>query len=73
MAKNTVTIPTTRTCAFCGKKIIIMIDYFDLRDYLKCAVPLNKTFPHLTADERDFIIYDLCPECMKKRKKIKST
>lgn len=66
MVKNTVKIPSARTCAFCGKKTTIMIDYFDLHDYLKCMVPIGETFPHLTADERDFIIYGLCPECMKK-------
>lgn len=65
MARDTMMIPIPRTCAFCGKKMIIMVDYWDMHDYIKC-IPLNEAFPHLTTDKRNTIIYGLCPKCMKK-------
>lgn len=54
-----------RTCPFCGEKMALPVPK-DEFDAWQSGVPVQKAFPYLSAEEREFIISGICENCWEK-------
>lgn len=55
----------TRICPFCGEKMGLWVDREQLTTWAG-GVPVQKAFPDLSAEEREFIISGICENCWEK-------
>ena len=49
-------------CNHCGEVRMLRVQLDDYIDY-KNGTPVQKAFPHLSADERELLVSGMCGEC----------
>lgn len=54
-----------RICPFCGEKMALWVKEDELAAWER-GVPVQKAFPDLSAEEREFIISGICENCWEK-------
>lgn len=54
------------TCIGCGDKDILNLDPVDLYNWQTLKQPIEKCFPSLTKDQRNWLVHDYCPVCFPK-------
>jgi len=57
-------IDVTMVCPFCGKEHFVTVNFDDCLAWNNGAL-VHKTFPYLSATEREQLISGLCPDCQK--------
>ena len=57
-------IDVTMVCPFCGKEHSVTVNFDDCLAWNNGAL-VHKTFPYLSATEREQLISGLCPDCQK--------